>query len=179
MARSIKCKRSHIHLHMSLHEVSPLLLSLKNICSWPAAFECRLPPYDKHSNKSTLSAKNVAVASQVQAPVALQKQALTKGGKNQGLRKSGLTVVMQSYSVGCNSVQDLCLKQSKFTCFHILWANSQKSKRSLPAAFGHIYAACLFFTLWLPNFSPQAFKLFSQNPTKHGLTNQSFCIIFN
>ena len=50
----------------------------------------------------------------------------------------------------------------------------QKSKKSLPAAFGIMYSAYLFFSLWLPIFSVPAFKNFSQNPIKHGLTFQSF-----
>ena len=49
----------------------------------------------------------------------------------------------------------------------------QNSKKSLPAAFGNMYSAYLFFSLWPPNFSVPAFKNFSQNPIKHGLTYQS------
>ena len=48
----------------------------------------------------------------------------------------------------------------------------QKSVKSLPAAYGHMNAACSFCSLWLPNFS--AFKNVSQNPIKHGLTYQVF-----
>ena len=35
----------------------------------------------------------------------------------------------------------------------------QKSKKSLPAAFGNMYSAYLFFSLWLPNFSVPAFEI--------------------
>ena len=54
----------------------------------------------------------------------------------------------------------------------------KKSKESLPSAFGNMYSAYLFFSLWLPNFSVPAFKNFSQNPIKHGLTYQSFFALY-
>ena len=43
----------------------------------------------------------------------------------------------------------------------------QESEKPLPAAFGRMYAAGLFFSLWLPNISVSAFKSFSQNPIKY------------
>ena len=50
----------------------------------------------------------------------------------------------------------------------------QKSKKSWPTALGHIYAACLIFSLRLLNFAVLAFKIFSQNPIKHLLVYQFF-----
>ena len=62
----------------------------------------------------------------------------------------------------CNGAQDLCSKQSKFTCSHIVdkLKGIQKSKKSLLAAFGPMYVVCLFFSLQLPKLSVLAFRIF-------------------
>ena len=82
-------------------------------------------------------------------------------------------VVLQSW---LQRHKKFVLKTERINTFSYIVSilNSEKAKKSLPAAFGHIYAVCLFFSLWLLNFSVLTFKSFLQNHIKHGLTNQSF-----
>ena len=85
-------------------------------------------------------------------------------------------------SVGCNSAQDLCSKlpnPSIFIYCELTKRYIQKRKKLLPAAFGHMYAAYLFFCLWLSNFSVPAFKTSHKIPLSMSWQIKVFRCIFS
>ena len=83
--------------------------------------------------------------------------------------------------MGKNCFLENALKSWSYTIYKIVLKTEQINTFSYIVGklkgifkFGHMYAACLFFSLWLLNFSVPALKNFSQNHIEHGLTYQSF-----
>ena len=155
---------------------------MKSASAWLAVFVCRCLFYVEYNKEPALSANNSSETSSSDTYSFFIISFIKNWKKS--LPRECLTVLISQEIQACSptvlaaTARKICAQNRANSHVFIYCEQTkryiQKSKKSLPAAFGNMYSAYLFFSLWLPNFSVPAFKNFSQNPIKHGLTYQSF-----
>ena len=155
---------------------------MKSASAWPAAFVCRLLFYVEYNKEPALSANNSSETSSSDT-CSFSIISFIKNRKKSLPGECPKVLILYklqacSPTVLAATARKICAQNRANSHVFIYCEQTkryiQKSKKSLPAAFGHMYAAYLFFSLWLPNCSVPAFKNFSQYPIKHELSYQSF-----
>ena len=146
---------------------------MKSASAWPAAFVCRLLFYVEYNKESALSANNSSETSSSDT-CSFSIMRFVKNQRNCVLESVLKSLFYTNYNLVVLAAMARKICAQNFINCEQTKRYIQKKKKSPPAASGNRYAAYLFFSLWQPNCSVPAFKNFSQNPIKHGLTYQIF-----
>ena len=155
---------------------------MKSASTWPAAFVCRLLFYVEYNKEPALSANNSSETSSLDTPSFYIISFIKNRKKSLPGECPKVLILFKlqtcSPTVLAATARKICAQNRANSHVFIYCVQTkryiQKSKKSLPAAFGNMYSAYLFFSLWLPNCSVPAFKNFSQYPIKHELSYRSF-----